>query len=137
MKPNQNRINVEKRNPETKMTLTKIICLAALAASLFLAGCATRTAMTSNGLPPDKFLIGGGFKIDWTAPTDGTFIVAEQNTGKILVTESATEDEDVQFTIGDDEDLATLEKMIGLPMKDVRIQAYWIPAKTKLKTTAE
>ena len=105
---------------------------------MLLAGCAIRrNAVTSQGLPADKYLIGGGFKVEWTAPTDGTFIVGEKTTGKILVTESATEGEGVEFSLGDDEDFATLEKMLGVPVKQARLQAYWIPGKTKPKSAAE
>lgn len=47
--------------------------------------------------PPHAELVGGGASINWKAPSDGTAILIEQITGKMIRTDSLSEGELYEF----------------------------------------
>lgn len=60
---------------------------------LFLAGCTT----TSSNLPSGARLVGGGLDIKYEAPSDGTVILLERTSGRIVATESLSEGSTFDF----------------------------------------
>jgi hypothetical protein len=59
---------------------------------IVLAGCAT------SDMPRGARLVGGGLKIEYTAPSDGTVILKERASGRIVATESLEEGSDFDFS---------------------------------------
>jgi len=59
---------------------------------IVLAGCAT------SDMPRGELLVGGGLKIEYTAPCDGTAILKERASGKIVATKSLEEGRDFDFS---------------------------------------
>jgi hypothetical protein len=65
--------------------------LGILALGMVLAGCAT------SDLPKGARLVGGGLKIEYQAPADGTAILMERTSGRIIATESLSEGNSFDF----------------------------------------
>ena len=96
-------------------------CVALVGMALLLAGCATQWG---NGLPPDKWMIGGGPAIEWVPAERGTAIIADKTSGKIIMTKYLIAGGKLDFSIRDAKDF---EEVMGVPLKDARIVAYFIP----------
>jgi len=73
------------------MNITNIRRLSTIAFAIGLAGCAT------SDLPGGARLVGGGLKIEYTAPRDGTAILIERTTKRIVATESLGEGDTFYF----------------------------------------
>jgi len=69
---------------------TRLLGITALA--IMLAGC------TTSDFPRGARLVGGGLKIEYTAPSDGTAILKERTSGKIVATESLGEGNTFHFS---------------------------------------
>jgi hypothetical protein len=73
------------------MKITSITRPGMVALLIALAGCAT------SKLPRGARLVGGGLAVEYTAPADGTAILIEQQSGRIVATESLTEGDSFDF----------------------------------------
>lgn len=69
----------------------KIIRIGMFALMAVLAGCAT------SSLPGGARLVGGGIKIEYKAPADGTAIVLERTSDRMVVTKSLEKGDDFSF----------------------------------------
>ncbi|MBP8303641.1 MAG: hypothetical protein KBE04_05895 [Phycisphaerae bacterium] len=88
---------------------------------------------TQRGVPARQYLVGGGFKINYTAPADGTVYWVEETTGKILETTSVTEDEDVEFEVNlSDIEPDEFERRIGVDVAKAKMGLYFIPRSEKV-----
>lgn len=65
--------------------------LAFIALGIAIAGCAT------PNLPRGARLVGGGLMVEYTAPTDGTAILMERTSGRMVATESLGEGDAFSF----------------------------------------
>jgi hypothetical protein len=83
--------------------------LISLATSLTLAaaGCST------GPLPRHAQLVGGGLSINWAAPSNGTAILYEKTTGKVIATASLKTDETFEFELGQGNTDDMIQKMLG------------------------
>ena len=83
----------------------------------------------SDGLPKQKFFVGGGLQIDWIAPVDGTIYLVEENTRKILMTKSLEAGEDFELSVSDmNSDEA--KKLLGVSdISKLNFSLYFIPTK--------
>jgi hypothetical protein len=111
------------------MNLSSIkLALGAVACALSVA-CVTHSPFTEEGTPNAKYLVGGGFQLEYVAPTAGTALVVERSTAKILATRSLDGGElfDFDLEMGPDD----FELTLGIPMHDASIGLYFIPRKTK------
>lgn len=72
-----------------------------------LAGC------TTSHLPRGARLVGGGLKIEYEASRDGTVILLERNSGRMVATESVSEGGNFRFYPGIDGYEAVLMTMFG------------------------
>lgn len=59
---------------------------------------ATLGCTTPKGLPSGAQLVGGGLQIDYEAPTDGTAILVEKVTGRMVATESLSSGSSFSFS---------------------------------------
>jgi hypothetical protein len=73
------------------MNIRNITRSGMVALVIALAGCAT------SNLPSGARLVGGGLTVEYTAPTDGTAILIERTSGRIVATESLGEGDSFDF----------------------------------------
>lgn len=101
-----------------------------------MAGCSALGPLQGADLPRDAQIVGGGFRIDWVAPADGTVLLYERKSGKLLETESLSEGDSYDFEIdlSDEEVTETFEKAFGVPVKDAKLLLYFKPARSQSQT---
>ncbi len=88
---------------------------------------------TQRGIPDKAFLVGGGFKINYTAPAEGTVYWVEETTGKILETRSVTDDEGVELEMDlEDMEPDAFKRLIGVDMATAKMSLYFIPRGEKI-----
>lgn len=98
-------------------------------------GCTTIAPLQGNDLPRDVQIVGGGFRINWIAPTDGTVYLYEKKSGKIVETESLSEGDSYEFEMDLDEEVTrTFENAFGVSMKEAKLVLYFKPAGPKSDT---
>jgi len=97
---------------------------------LMIAGCSTTAFSGRTGVPQGAKAVGGGFAIDWEAPTAGTAYLVEETSGKIIETESLDEDETFEFDadLSIDEVVRTLEQVMGVDISKARLVLYFKPS---------
>ena len=97
-----------------------------------LLGCALSPKYTDNGIPDARYLLGGGEVYKGIAPKDGTFIVVEQTSQKILSTRPVKKGKDLYYQIQEEtlkNDPKGFKKKYGIPFSKARFRAYFIPGK--------
>lgn len=109
---------------KSKFTLTLLLLVSASA----LTGCVSQLSskFTDNGLPAERYLVGGGYSIKYVAPADGTVYWVEQTTEKILETRSVFEGDEVHFG-SEYMDPESVQQVLGIDLKDARFMLYFIP----------
>ncbi|MBP7051534.1 MAG: hypothetical protein KBE65_11010 [Phycisphaerae bacterium] len=97
---------------------------------LMIAGCSTTAFSGRTGVPQGAKAVGGGFAIDWEAPTAGTVYLVEETSGKIIETRSLDEDETFEFEadLSDDEVVQAFEQVTGVEMEKARLVLYFQPS---------
>ena len=106
-----------------------IVTVACVSVLLCLAGCSglsTSSAgpFTRNGIPHSRYLVGGGFSIEYIAPANGTAYWVEETTRKILQTKSLNAGDKAEFT-GSDPD--SVKQALGIDFKDTKFTLYFVP----------
>jgi hypothetical protein len=84
---------------------------------------------TDSGIPAKEFLAGGGFQINYVAPSDGTAYWVEETTQKILETRSVKKGEPVEF--GGSAEPESVKGVLGIEMAEARFTFYFVPAKAE------
>jgi len=116
---------------------TANVLVGALVAMLLVSilGCAsTHTGpFGSDGLPREKYFVGGGIMINWTAPQDGTAYVVMSAGGesKIVQTEGLKEAKTFEFYISGVDNQGTLdqvEKVLGAKLSEAKFSLYFVPS---------
>jgi hypothetical protein len=109
--------------------MKKLIYFVALVALLVLAGGqdAGNYAFDQYEQLKTENLVGGGFEIDYTAPSDGTVFQVEKTSGKISRTKTLVKGEKFNnnFTSLDDK---TAKTLFGLNVKEMNFELYFVPA---------
>lgn len=100
--------------------------------TLVLGGCATTGmsgAFDKDGLPKQQYYVGGGFSINYRAPgVRGNVYVVEENSGKLLVTESLEEHQVYNLDIDPrEEDIHMRLKTIGMDPLNLKFSLYFVP----------
>ncbi|MBN9692825.1 MAG: hypothetical protein J0M24_21480 [Verrucomicrobia bacterium] len=100
---------------------------------------ATLGCTTPKGLPSGAQLVGGGLQIDYEAPTDGTVILVEKVTGRMVATESLSSGSDFTFGPSSGVWAELLLTLFGTPSADGELtlqmptnavfQLYFVPTK--------
>lgn len=75
-------------------------------------------------MPAQRFLVGGGTEIEWSAPVSGTFYLVEAETRRFLYTKSMAADDGVHLEMSNPEEV---EKLTGMPPGKCRFEAYFVP----------
>lgn len=105
------------------------VSLIALCAS----GCAMQpqTPLGADGVPHERYLVGGGIQIEFIAPEPGTAYVVEQTHQKLLVTKSLRAGEAYSFewaqAAGSPEGLQKLKDATGIDFAKSRFGLYFVP----------
>ena len=103
---------------------TPIIGLATL---LLAVGCAS----TSN-LPSGAKKVGGGLQIEWDAPTEGTAILVETTTGKIVATKSVSDGgAGFRFDVTSSEYAEVLTAIFPAMPTNAQFLLYFVPSPKK------
>lgn len=92
---------------------------------LGLVGCSTRTAKQFNeqGIPLDRYLVGGGFEITYIAPVNGIVYYVEESSCRIVETKPLKAGEEAEFEGWD------VNEYLGIPLKEAKLALYFIPIK--------
>jgi hypothetical protein len=112
-------------------SLTSAVVLAT-----FLAGCAT------SGLPSGARLVGGGMLIDYTARRDGTAILMERTSRRIVATETLSEGGTFSFYASDSKSQEALNVLFPPTVQpdgsiethipaNAHFDLYFVPAKSR------
>jgi hypothetical protein len=114
----------------------KTIWLGFLALGVAIAGCAT------PNLPRGARLVGGGLMVEYTAPTDGTAILMERTSGRMVATESLGEGDTFLFHPEQGGASEVLMGLFAIPQAvpegsmmtmptNTQFQLYFVPAQKK------
>lgn len=108
----------------------RIALVAGLVAGLLTvgAGCSTLGSSHRADLPANVKVVGGGFEIIWQAPQGGTAYVVEKTSGKILKTETLSEDEWFEYEVDQEDGGAVFKMTTGVDLANARIVLYFQPA---------
>jgi hypothetical protein len=93
----------------------KALKIIMVAAAVLLAGCATTHLSGGSSLPANAKVVGGGLSIEWTAPTKGTVILVETDSGRMVRTQSVDEGDMFTFDPLAAENAEILNRMFGGP----------------------
>jgi hypothetical protein len=103
---------------------THIIGLAAL---LLAVGCAS-----TGSLPSGAKKVGGGLKIDWDAPAEGTAILVETTTGKTVATKSVADGgAGFSFDVTSQRDADRLQAIFATMPTNAQFVLYFVPSPKK------
>lgn len=112
---------------KSNYTVVTIACVSML---LSLAGCSTLSTsggpFTKNGIPHSRYLVGGGFSVEYIAPADGTAYWVEETTQKILETKSLNSGDKAEFG-GASPDPDSVKQILGIDIKDAKFTLYFVP----------
>lgn len=106
-----------------------IVVAAVAGLMMAAAGCSTM-GLQGGDLPRGAKVVGGGFLIDWEAPTAGTAYLVEKTTGKIVETRSLDEDDsyDFEMSLDDTNVTETFQNTFGVSVRDAKLVLYFKPA---------
>jgi len=97
-----------------------------------IAGCMSNGPIGADGIPAKKYLVGGGFAIEWVAPTNGTAYLVEERGKKIIQTKSLVEGD--KFDVSIDPTIAAAaqwDEILGTRILAAKLLLYFVPAKEK------
>lgn len=105
--------------------------LAGVAVTAVMVGCASTTRPVDvKGIPQDKYLVGSGTTVEFTAPEAGiVYVVVEGKEKKGMVTKSLKSGEAFSFGKASDPAELTeqLEQVTGMQLKASRLLVYFVP----------
>jgi hypothetical protein len=98
----------------------------AVSAVVLVSGCSVMetSAFRSDGIPQQKYLVGGGWDVSFSAPCAGTVYLVEANYGKFIETKSVDEGDTYRQTIDPGESRL---KEIGVEPAYAKFQLYFVP----------
>lgn len=107
--------------------MSHLIGLVALALATIVGGCTS-----TNSLPSGAKKVGGGLRITWWAPTDGTAILVETTTGKTVATETLTQGgPQFSFDVDSQRDAETLKLLFPSMPTNANFVLYFVPSQKK------
>jgi hypothetical protein len=92
---------------------------------LVVTGCAT---VHQGPLPPGAQLVGGGLDIEWTSNIEGTAILFEKTTGKVVTTQSLAAGDAFDFDVTEPEEAEVLKTLFGRELApNLHFLLYFVP----------
>ena len=111
---------------------TKTIFMIGLVSIVLTAGCGTvgsSRVFDDNGLPRDRYYVGGGFSLEYRAPKKGTAYVVEENSNRLIGTKSLEKDQRLNMDINPTQyAVLTRLKSIGVDPANMRLGLYFVPS---------
>jgi hypothetical protein len=105
--------------------------IAVMSTMICMAGCKT-TQSFRTGIPPVQGeLVGGGLKIEWTAPVEGTAYLVEETTNRIIETRSLDQGDTYSFSPAAEGQKSEFERIFGMKPAEARFLLYFQAAKPK------
>lgn len=106
-----------------RFRITAVTCLFLM---LSLAGCSTWFAypgsqFKNDGIPLNRYLVGGGFEITYIAPVNGTVYYVEESSCRIIETRPLKAGEEAEFEGWD------VNEYLGIELKEAKLTLYFIP----------
>lgn len=107
----------------------RALAMVVLTGLVFTAGCGYYQGRmrcsdtTRNGIPCERWRVGGGLHIEYTAPADGTMYVVDLESKRFLLTESVEEGDDFSFDVTTEDEFTEL----GID-PSAKIALYFVPA---------
>lgn len=103
----------------------------AIATAANFTGCQTfgsgsARAFDADGIPHERYYVGGGFMVDYTAPAAGTVYWTDNAARKVIVTQSVEAGERFESP-GSMPQPKEYEKVMGSPLRDAKFMLYFIP----------
>lgn len=89
-------------------------------------GCIGGGQFRDNGLPAKRYLVGGGFDIEWVAPKAGTAHLVEETTGRIVQSKFLKEGDVFDLSMGLDP--VEFKEFFGIDMGDAQFSLYFLPS---------
>ncbi|MHC4553424.1 MAG: hypothetical protein ACYSUT_11775 [Planctomycetota bacterium] len=109
----------------------KTALMLSLVAMLTLSGCATvgmNGAFDEEGLPGKQYYVVGGFNLNYVAPVSGTAYVVEENSRKLIITESVLRNNYFSFDIDpSSKSHKTRFEAMGIDVKEAELGLYFVP----------
>ena len=105
------------------MRATYLTVLIGLAIGLL--GCGANEQFRSNGLPAKKYLVGGGFQVEWTAPSNGTAHLVEETTSKIIQCQYLEQGKSFELSMALEP--VEFKEYFGIEMAEAKLSLYFIP----------
>lgn len=112
---------------------SKAIMMIGILSIVLVAGCgtvSTSSVFDDNGLPRDRYYVGGGFRLDFGAPAKGTAYVVEEISNQLIGTKSLENDERFEVDIDPrEEDVHMRLKSIGVDPVNMKLGLYFVPSR--------
>jgi hypothetical protein len=113
------------RKGKPMKTLTSTILMLCIVAAVSGCSMSDRSAFRWDAIPQDRYIVGGGWNIDFTAPASGTAVLVEMSTRRLIETKSMAEGDTYRQSF--DPGQSELKDM-GIEPKWARFQLYFVPA---------
>ena len=91
---------------------------------LAITGCYTPT-FRPNGIPHDRFQLGGGMDVSFIAPEDGTIYYVELDKRKILLSDTISKGS--TFNIKPNTAKRLIEETLAIEPADTNLVLYFVP----------
>lgn len=85
-----------------------------------------RISDSSGGIPADRYVVGGGYVVHYTAPVDGVAYLVERMTATVLQMESLEVGERFEVSVAGTEP-ETIKTMLGIPPSEMELRLYFVP----------
>ena len=108
--------------------------MAAVVVSVVSAGCVYEEPHRPEYLQGEQRLVGGGLRIHWQAPEEGTVYLVEKRTDKLVETRSLIKGEAYAFAVEGVVDARDMEDLLGIDIADAEFLLYFEPASTESGT---
>ena len=99
--------------------------------ALMCVGCRTTRSLHVDVPPVQGELVGGGMKIEWTAPANGTVYLIEGTTNRIMETRSLEQGNTYSFSVPSKGQGGEFEQILGIKLADARFLLYFRPVSPK------
>jgi predicted Abi (CAAX) family protease len=97
---------------------------------IWMTGCMTQAPRVAAP-PVQGDLVGGGLKIEWTAPARGTAYLVEATTNRIMETRSLERGQTYSFSASSDSQKGEFERIFGVRPAQARFLLYFQSAQPK------
>ncbi len=95
--------------------------------SLLMSGCQTMSGpLTAEGIPEQRYLVGGGLNVYYVAPEPGTLYVVEENLKQIWVTRVMDTGNRYQHSRANSP-FSNFKELFGIDHKDIKVSLYFVP----------